>query len=144
MFGLGRPAPSPSDASAIGLAELVSAVAAAVFRSTDPLRKQHIHATAEFFEPADPGDDDAVAGLKPRVLSMHIPRHSTAADQKDAPSAVPLASLVQNNPIVLDEAALELRCRMTGFDRIDGQDANLQISLALEGVGAPMTLSLKY
>jgi hypothetical protein len=125
----------------ISLSDLAGAVAVSLLRSVEPLRRQHIDATAEFFEPAGA---EAGPALRPRTLALHVPRPVAEKGSEDAPSAIPLAALLQHSPIVLEEASLEMQCRVTGFDRAGNAPADLRLALDMAGAGAPMRLALKY
>lgn len=148
MFGIRRSEPEPDGVAdggdSLSLSDLLGSIASSIFDSTHSLRHQHIDATAEYFEPGWQEEGEA-AGLKPVTLALHLPRPVMERESRASPSAVPLASLVQNNPLVLDEASLETQCRIVGFDPpgIDGLP-QMRVSLVPEGAGSPLRINLKY
>ena len=148
LFGIRKPGSQPQGIAdggdSLSLCDLLSSMASSILDSTHSLRNQHIDAIAEYFEPA-PKEGGEVAGLKPRTLALHLQRAVTERESQGSPSAVPLAALVQNDPIVLDEASLEMRCRIVGFDP-PGSDGvpRMRVRLAPEGSGSPLRINLKY
>jgi Protein of unknown function (DUF2589) len=154
-----RRRPTPDDAPDgrfVWLDDFVTALESALFRANRSVRDQHIESLDDLYvrAPLPPHDGAATAEageaeppLVPKTVPLLIPGAvAPAANAQPSPVDVPLAALVQQNPLIVDELTFDLECVIDSYGRSADPATPGRIALRLDrnGRGSPARLTIKY
>jgi hypothetical protein len=140
--------PSPPAPPRIWLSDLIAAFTDVAFRSTEAVRTQHL-ADMEGLYTTTPNPSGDV--LKPKTMKLAVTPFVLPAEGEPPPLEVPLAAMIQSNPLTVDEINFEIECVALHLqkDSLAGAEdlraSEIEIGFGGPGSpGCPLKLSIRY
>jgi hypothetical protein len=130
----------------ISLSELLSAFSDAAFRSTEAVRAQHLSDMEELYDKSSDSSGDV---FKPKTIRLGVTPFVLPAEGEPPPLEVPIAAMMQSNPLMVDEINFEMDCVVLGARKESPADElnPSEIEIGFGGPrspGCPLRLSIRY
>lgn len=140
-----QPPPGPPP-TPVWLSDLLSAFSDAAFRSIEPVRAQHLADMEELYEKSSDALGDV---LKPKTMRMAVTPFVVPAEGEPPPLEVPIAAVMQSNPLAVDEIKFDIECRALSLRKPIGADpiapSEIEIGFGAPGsAGCLLRLSVRY
>jgi hypothetical protein len=138
-------APASPPSSAL-LSELLAALSDAAFRSTESVRTQHLADVDQLY---DKSSDSVGDVFTPKTMRLAVTPFVLPAEGDPAPLEVPIAAMMQSNPLTVDEINFELDCTALRLRLGSTSDtlkaSDIEIGFGGPGsVGTPLKVSIRF
>jgi hypothetical protein len=150
LFRKGKTSASSEKSQPIWLSDLLSAFTDAAFRATEAIRSQHLSDMEGLY---DRSTDPADSTLNPKTVKLGVTPFVLPSDGPAPPLEVPIAALMQSNPLTIDEMTFDFECKAIDLRKesssasadAPSQAAEIQINFDRPGAeGCPLRVSVRF
>lgn len=131
------------------LSELLRAFTDAAFQATEAVRAQHINDIQTLYEPSPEQNSDV---WLPKTVKLGITPFVLPAEGPVPPLEVPLAAMIQPDPLIIDEMTFDFECNILQVQAVEAASpeeppppSRIAVSLLRDtDKGFPLRISVRF